>query len=112
MLGGIAGRFIHSLLGGLIQRMFIALRLRLQRVEQIPKRRQSFDRNNRGTQRKICALWTEHPGGKRADCPVRQRAEDVFAVAILHVFLNTHCVSEQRMPAVVDRYRFKTMCIM
>jgi hypothetical protein len=92
--------------------MFIALRLRLQRVEQIPKRRQSFDRNNRGTQQKICALWTEHPGGKRADCPVRQLAEDVFAVAILHVFLNTHCVSEQRMPAVVDRYRFKTMCIM
>jgi hypothetical protein len=69
--------------------MLIALRLRLQRVEQIPKRRKSFDRNNGGTHRNACALWTEHPGRKRADCPIRQLAEDVFAVAILHVLLNT-----------------------
>ena len=92
--------------------MHIALRLRPQRVEQIPKRGQSFDRDNGGTQRKVRALGTEHPGRKRTDRSVRQLAEDVFAVAILHVFLNTQGVSEQGMPTVVNRYRFKKMCIM
>jgi hypothetical protein len=112
MLVGIAGRFTHSLLGGLIQRSHIALRMRSQGLDQIPKGGQAIDRNSWGTECKVDAFRTEHPGRKRADCAVWQLAKDVFTVTVLHALLNTQCPSEQRVPAVVDRYGFKSMCIM
>jgi hypothetical protein len=90
----IAGRFIHSLLQGLIQRSHRATRRRPQGSDQVTKRRQRFNGNQRGTDREVHAIRPKHPGRQRANRPIWKFAEYVFAVAILHPLVNTQRLTE------------------
>jgi hypothetical protein len=93
MFVGVAGRFIHSLLWGLTQRSHIATGRRPQRFDQVAKRGERFNGNQRGAERKVHGFRLEHPTGQRANRSVRKFAEDVFTVAVLHALVNT-----QRLP--------------
>ena len=75
MFVGIAGRFIHSLLWGLIQRSHIATGRRPQGSDQVSKRGQRFNGNQRGAEREVhgspagTSRWAEskssHPEVRR-----------------------------------------------
>ena len=90
----IAGRFIHSLLRGLIQRSHRTTRRRPQGSDQVAKRGQRFNGNQRGTNREVHAVRSKHPGRQRANRPIPKFAEDVFTVAILHPLVNTQRLTE------------------
>ena len=52
MFVGVAGRFIHSLLWGLTQRSHIATGRRPQGIDQVAKRGERFNGNQRGADEK------------------------------------------------------------
>jgi hypothetical protein len=94
MFVGIVGRFIHSLLWGLIQRRHIATGRRPQGSDQVAKRGERFNGNQRGSEWEVHSFRPEHPTGQRANRSVRKLAEDVVPVAILHALVNAQCLTE------------------
>ena len=88
------GRFIYSLLRGLIQRSHTATGRLLQGSNQVAKRGHRCHRNHRAPERKVQAVCLKHPGRQRANRPIRKLAENVLTVAILHPLVDTQCLTE------------------
>jgi hypothetical protein len=77
----------------------------LQSVEHIAQLHERFYGNQGRTEGELSTLSrTEHPGRQRTNRTVRKLVKNVFATSLFLAPTNTQRPSEERMPAVVDRY--------
>jgi hypothetical protein len=75
----------------------------LQSREEIPKFQESLYGNVRGAERMLCAVWAQHPHGKREGRIVRKLTDDAFTTAVFRALADPQGLPEQWMPPVVDR---------
>src|SRR5215469_27059 len=109
---GFSDRFIHYLRRRLRQKSLIAGRRSLPSSQYIAEFRECLNRNEGRAHRKLCTLCAEHPHRKGTECVVGKLTENQFSIARFHPPVYAQRLTKQRMPAVVHRHRFKTMCIM
>ena len=80
--------------------------------QQIPELSERLDSNHRLSQGECCALWIEHPTGKRTEGLVGAFTDEMLSVPILHPFDNTERGSKKRMPTIVNGGGLKNVGIM
>lgn len=84
----------------------------MQSREQMPKLHQRLHRNLWRAERKLRALWIQHPGRNGQIAVVAKLAYGAFTGALFLALVNAQGLTEEGMPTIVDRDGLKNMGIM
>ena len=81
-------------------------------VKQSAKGSQRIHRNQWRPERELQAFRAAHPTWKRKQPAARRLAKEAFSLTMPLSPTNRESQTEQRVPAVVHRSAFQTVCIM